>query len=185
MQRSIPARYTVCKVTECENLVGRKGARGWCTKHYQMWRLTGDPKGTTRQSESCRFWLKVSKTENCWIWTASKDQNGYGMFKSARVMVRSHRWAYEEQFGQIPEGLVLDHLCRNTSCVNPAHLEVVTNDENLERGWGRRIKTGWVNICANGHEYTAENTYINPLGRKVCRACSAESRLRYQERKAA
>ncbi|WP_435300626.1 HNH endonuclease signature motif containing protein [Timonella sp. A28] len=96
---------------------------------------------------------------------------------------RAHRWLFQYLNGPIPDGKVLDHLCRTTSCVNPNHLEVVDNQENLERGWGRRIKTGWVNFCINGHEYTSDNTYKNPLGRLVCRTCSAQSRLRYQERK--
>lgn len=174
----------ICSIPECGNLVGRKGARGWCTKHYQMWRLTGDPCGTTAPVPAERFWAKVEKTEYCWNWTHSTDGCGYGMFKDIR-MHRAHRWAYENLVGPIPEGLVIDHLCRNAQCVNPAHMEPVTNDENLERGWGRRVKTGWVNACINGHDFTAENTYINPLGRKVCRKCTTASRARHTKRKAA
>lgn len=173
-----------CSVDECESNVGPKGARGWCTKHYQMWRLTGDPSGSTAPTTRQRFFAKVKKTETCWIWQASKDENGYGMFRDGRSH-RAHRWLFEHTVSTVPDGLVLDHLCRNTSCVNPKHLEPVTNDENLERGWGRRIKTGAVNTCINGHEYTPSNTYINPLGRKVCRICSADSRTRHIKQKAA
>jgi len=176
--------HSECDVNGCTNLVGQKGARGLCTKHYQMWRLTGDPCGTTAPTESERFWGKVSKGPGCWTWNASTDGNGYGMFQSLG-MARAHRWAYEHIVGPIPDGLVLDHLCRNPGCVNPEHLEPVTNDENLSRGWGRRIKNGMANECINGHEYTELNTYIHPKGALVCRTCSAESRRRYQEKAAA
>jgi len=176
--------HTECEVQGCTNLVGPKGARGICTKHYQMWRKTGDPCGSTRPSDADRFWPKVRKGADCWVWQAGVDGCGYGMFSVTRT-VRAHRWAYEHLVGPIPEGLVLDHLCRNTRCVNPAHLEPVTNDENLFRGWGRRIKNGSVQGCINGHEYTELNTYINPKGALVCRTCSARSRRRYEERVAA
>lgn len=173
-----------CTVPGCSSLIGRKGARGWCSKHYQRWLKTGDPEGSTALGVSERFWMKVRKTPACWIWEASKDENGYGMFKDSR-MHRAHRWAYEHTVGPIPNGLVLDHLCRTPSCVNPAHLEPVTNDENLARGWGRRVKNHMVNSCINGHAFSPTNTYINPLGRKVCRTCMAQARNRYTTRKAA
>ena len=178
-----PKKYLPCVVVECTNLIGSKGGRGYCTKHYQMWRLTGDPCGSTAPTAEQRFWEKVVKTPTCWIWIKSTDDCGYGMFSDLQTH-RAHRWSYENLIGPIPAGLVLDHLCRNTRCVNPAHLEPVTNDENLERGWGRRVKNGWVNHCIHGHEFTLENTYINGQGRKVCRTCSAVSREKYTQRKA-
>lgn len=176
------ARYSPCKVQECSSLVGQKGARGFCTKHYQMWRMVGDPCGTTAQSEEDRFWKKVAKGPRCWTWTASKDEDGYGMFKAGRTL-RAHRWAYEHAVGLIPNGMVLDHLCRNASCVNPSHLEPVTNEENLLRGWGRRIKNGMTDECINGHKFTPENTYATPKGALVCRACSATSRRKYEQKR--
>lgn len=172
-----------CEVTECRNIVGRKGARGWCSKHYQMWLQTGDPQGSTAPTVEERFWAKVRRTGGCWWWLASTDDDGYGMFKDSRTH-RAHRWLYEQINGPLGPGLVLDHTCRNPRCVRPDHLDPVTNDENLERGLGRRIKTGLTDQCINGHRYTPENTYTNPLGRKVCRACAAVARAKY-ERKAA
>ena len=174
-----------CSVDACINLIGPKGARGWCTKHYQMWRLTGDPCGSTAPSASARFWPKVNKGPGCWEWLNSKDGCGYGMFSYNGSSMRAHRWSYEALVGPIPPGMQLDHLCRNPSCVNPSHLEPVTRDENLARGWGRRVKSGWVDHCINGHPYSAENTYTNPKGALVCRTCSAASRRRYEQRKAA
>lgn len=177
-----------CRVAGCKNIVGMKAAKGMCSKHYQMFLKTGDPLGTTAPPAIPaidRFNNMVVRTAKCWLWTGSMDGNGYGMFADQGRTFRAHRWMYEHAVAPIGEGLVLDHLCRTPSCVNPAHLEPVTNDENLERGWGRRIKNGWINNCINGHEYTSENTYVNPKGRLVCRACSHESRRRYEQRKAA
>jgi hypothetical protein len=84
-----------------------------------------------------RFWPKVQKTETCWLWMAGTDRKGYGVIGQGRRparMLQAHRVAYELCVGAIPEGLVLDHLCRNPPCVNPSHLEPVTNRENILRG---------------------------------------------------
>src|SRR5580698_2584776 len=82
-----------------------------------------------------RFWRLVEKTESCWNWKGGKT-NGYGCFQIAKVNFRAHRLAYELLRGPIPTGLHLDHLCRNRSCVNPDHLEPVTQRENTLRGEG-------------------------------------------------
>lgn len=182
--------YThTCSVGGCENKVGLKGARGWCPKHYQRWLNTGSPTGSTKKPPTPaaqRFWEKVDAAGPCWIWKAAKDGNGYGLFRVDKGHIhRAHRFAYEFLVGPIPDGLVLDHLCRNQACVNPDHLEPVTNDENCRRGIGRDVSQGRRNHCINGHDFTEENTYINPKGAKVCRTCSDRSRLKYQERKAA
>ena len=179
-------KYQPCTVSGCANLIGNKGGRGLCTKHYQMWLLTGDPCGSTAITDAERFWPKVNKAghEECWEWTASVDGNGYGSFHTD-ISTRAHRWAYLTIVGPVPDGHVLDHLCRNPSCVNPAHLEPVTNQENLARGWGRRLRNGMTDECINGHKYTPDNTYISPRGQQHCRACTAASRARYEQRKKA
>lgn len=84
-----------------------------------------------------RFIEKVDRSGECWIWTAAKKPNGYGQFHAGRTMVRAHRWAYEHLVGPIPADMTLDHLCRVRACVNPAHLEPVTNAENHHRGVAR------------------------------------------------
>lgn len=147
-----------------------------------------------------RFWAKVVKGDDCWEWTGCKT-NGYGRFKFEGKMVRAHRWSYEQAKGRIPDGLQIDHLCRNTSCVNPDHLEAVTAFENTQRSrWvedglakrkrGPRNGTPRPNPqprlkhCKRGHEFTPENTYIwrkkNGKETHACRAChrAAQDRRR-------
>jgi hypothetical protein len=93
-----------------------------------------------------RFWKKVEKSEGCWIWTGALDKDGYGIFKiglfadGTRRNVRAHRFAYEMEFGPIPVGLALDHLCRVRACVRPVHLEPVETRENRKRSPRKLIK---------------------------------------------
>ena len=85
-----------------------------------------------------RFWSKVHKGPDCWTWTAATDLDGYGVFWTGKKMRGAHRIAYKQFVGQIPDGLQIDHLCRNRNCVNPTHMEVVTPRENNLRGDGLR-----------------------------------------------
>ena len=87
-----------------------------------------------RKSISERFWEKVDKTATCWLWRASIRNHGYGRIKVNGRAEQAHRVAYELLVGPIPEGLTLDHLCRVRLCVNPAHLEPVTQKVNIRRG---------------------------------------------------
>lgn len=73
----------------------------------------------------------------CWIWKLTPTTNGYAQVRINNKGLRAHRVAYEEKFGPIPHGLVIDHLCRQPMCVNPDHLEAVTQGENIRRGWKR------------------------------------------------
>jgi hypothetical protein len=76
------------------------------------------------------FWERVVKSDGCWGWTGNKLQAGYGTFPVKRQSTLAHRFSYELHVGPIPEGMHIHHRCRNTSCTNPDHLEVVTQAEN-------------------------------------------------------
>lgn len=91
---------------------------------------------------SQRFWDKVEKTDGCWLWRAARDLNGYGRVgadEGPKRTMLAHRAAWTLLRGDIPDGLVLDHLCRNPQCVNPAHLEPVTQRVNLERARAAKL----------------------------------------------
>jgi hypothetical protein len=127
-----------------------------------------------------RFWPKVAVTETCWNWTGARQAGGYGRFAARKGhLVLAHRWSYEAAVGPIPPDMTIDHLCRNTSCVRPDHLEVVTREENALRGSRNAAKTH----CDRGHEFTPENTYVPPSrDHRACRECR---RLDYLKRRAA
>jgi len=103
----------------------------------------------------------------CWVWMGTVANNGYGKIGKSVA----HRIFYEQEFGPVPEGLQLDHLCRNRLCVNPAHLEPVTQRENIMRGTSPTAVNARKTHCIRGHEYTTENTYIRSNGYRMCRAC--------------
>lgn len=135
-----------------------------------------------------RFWSKVKKTDLCWLWTAGRFPSScgyYGCFRADGRNIRAHRYAYELLVGPIPEGLQLDHLCRNTLCVNPDHLEPVTARENNMRGFGVGAEHARKTHCHRGHPFSDENTRINPKdGRRICATCHRERNARHVARKA-
>ncbi len=119
-----------------------------------------------------RFWAKVDKTaENgCWNWTAGKIPQGYGQFNlTHKTACKAHRFAYIALVGPIPDGLVLDHLCRNRACVNPDHLEPVTQGTNARRGDAGAHNASKTH-CPAGHPYSDANTEHARRGRR-CRTC--------------
>ena len=129
-----------------------------------------------------RFWEKVDKDgpNGCWIWNAWKNDRGYGSFSPThREKIRAHRWAYEDVNGPIPEGYQLDHICRNRICVNPAHLEVVTPQQNTLRGQSFAAVNARKTHCPQGHTYDLFNTYVDLDGRRRCRACWTARRAKH------
>lgn len=79
-----------------------------------------------------RYWEKVDKTGECWLWTAYCTTDGYGQFRHDGKMIYSHRLAFEWGHGEIPEGMQVDHRCHQRNCVRPAHLRLVTNAQNMQ-----------------------------------------------------
>lgn len=124
-----------------------------------------------------RFWSKVRKTDNCWLWNASKvtSKSGlsYGEIWTGDRKQLAHRVSWKMANGSIPEGLTLDHLCRNTLCVRPDHLEVVSLKENILRGNGWAGRNARITHCPRGHVYAGNNIKPHLRGRS-CRSCNNE-----------
>lgn len=120
----------------------------------------------------------INKTEGCWLWTGWKNNKGYGMLTERGKHVLAHRMMWESINGPIPSGMELDHLCRNTLCVRPDHLEAVTHRENILRGAGPIPRNARKTHCPHGHVYDRKNTRLNN-GHRACRACG---RIRARER---
>lgn len=115
----------------------------------------------------------------CWEWNGYRDAEGYGYTTFRAKRARVHRVAYELMVGTIPEGLTLDHLCRNRACFNPAHLDPVPIGENVRRGEGATFKE--TDVCPNGHAKTSDNVRIRvSRGRtyRTCRECVREAKRR-------
>lgn len=173
-----------CQIVGCEQ---KHRARGLCYNHYTQARIRGDfvtqPHALRWANPLERFMAKVDQNgpNGCWVWTAAKDREGYGRFGVANNGVLAHRAGYEMMVGPIPDGLQIDHLCRNTSCVNPRHLEPVTPKVNVHRSFNVAALNVRKTHCIHGHEFTPENTAYIKLGR-ACRTCR---RLRSAAAKAA
>lgn len=131
---------------------------------------------------SDRLWSKVDKTGACWVWQGSVFGKGYGVFTFEGRRYIVHRLSYELVNGPIPDGLVIDHLCRNQLCVRPDHLEAVTHRVNILRGIGYTAVAARKTHCKRGHEFTPENTVKSTNGR-WCRECKRAWHREYNRRK--
>lgn len=120
----------------------------------------------------------------CWLWVGAHDNGGYGIFRNQKA----HRFSYTLHRGEIPEGLVLDHLCRVRCCVNPNHLEAVTAKENIRRGEVSLIHGSKTN-CPYGHPYDVDNIYYYKNSRnevlktRACRICKLIKQQAYRDKK--
>lgn len=131
------AKYGGCSIEGCER---KHNARGLCTTHYERWRKNGDPLVSGRPTALERFASKIefNQATGCIDWIAKATDGKYGSFNFEGKNWKAHRWAYEHLVEPVDPALDLDHLCRNTLCVNPDHLEPVTRSENLRRGAAAR-----------------------------------------------
>ena len=162
-------------------------------------RTMGRPRGSknavpyVRFNPTLRLELHVDRSgpvtargEPCWRWIGgSRTKGGYVRITAGGRGVMAHRWAYELLVGPIPEGLTIDHLCRVTDCVNPAHLEAVTQRTNIVRGDGPAARNVVKTHCPQGHPYDETNTYRRPDGGRDCKLCINERSRRRNERRRA
>jgi hypothetical protein len=128
-----------------------------------------------------RFWSKVRKTDSCWEWTSTFN-NGYGRFATCSNAISTqhyaHRFSYTLCKGPIPEGMTIDHICRNKKCVNPNHLELVTLKENILRGFSPSAVNARRTHCFQGHPFSGKNLIIEGRHRR-CRMCHYIRNNRY------
>lgn len=152
---------------------------GWCAGHYTQWHKRGHRRELMQPLREpdplVRFFARIdwdSDPRGCFRWTGSVRvrqrycPDGYGSVQIGRKSWATHRLFYELCYGPVPEGLVLDHLCRNTICCNPTHLEAVTMGENTLRGNGPTAQNARKATCPRGHEYDSHDGV-----RRYCSIC--------------
>ena len=166
-----------------------------CAAHLARLQRYGNATASPIKTAEERFWANVNKNGPvpayrpalgpCWLWTASvhRKKGGYGRLGVNGRYVLAHCFAYELLVGPVRDGLELDHLCRVTRCVNPAHLEPVTHAVNMDRGISIQAINGRKTHCDHGHEFTPENTLRRPDGGRRCRTCNNRIQAAYKQRK--
>ncbi len=172
-----------CTITGCSRPYD---ARGWCKRHYMRWFRTGDPLAGSSYAidvpADIRFWERVTASGACWQWEGPVNRAGYGQFYERPRTVPAHRWSWGHLVGGIPDDLVLDHLCRNHSCVDPDHLEPVTHAENVLRGYGISALNARKTHCKRGHLLAGDNLYPRADGGRECVTCTRERNARRDAR---
>jgi hypothetical protein len=165
-----PGQIAPCSVADCTRPAI---AREMCTLHYQRWQRNGTTELQPRASLRDRLLSQVDRSaDGCWNWLGQVTNN-YGRTGISRSKVWAHRASYEEFVGRIPPGFQIDHLCKNTVCINPDHLEAVTPRVNTLRSDSLSAIAARRTHCAAGHEYTDENTRQRRDRRaRVCRTCA-------------
>jgi hypothetical protein len=140
----------------------------YCLMHYKRWKRRGTTHDIMPEE---RFFACIAQVGDCWVWCGTTQVGGYGKFMADSRSYLAHRWAYEYMRAGIPDGLHLDHLCSNPPCVNPWHLEPVTQQENLRRSNNHVGMNARKTHCLRNHEFTPDNTYVDKRGRRMCRRC--------------
>lgn len=177
---SVGVAHAVSAVSDLDAGVEREG--------HERVRLDWCVRASLSETAITRFWAKVNRggDDACWLWKGATDGTGrYGSFSVNGKLERAHRVAYELLVGPVPEDLVLDHLCKVTLCVNPRHLEPVTQYENIMRGDSLQAQNARKTHCPRGHPYDM----VMPNGGRTCRTCfrelNREAVRRYRAKKKA
>lgn len=135
------------------------------------------------KQETVKFWRQIRILDNgCWEWTGGRSSAGYGRFVPWRTQKNkyAHRLSYEYCIGPIPNGLQIDHLCRNRACINPLHMEAVTRKENIRRGMCFSGINARKTHCIHGHPLSGENLYIVYGRGRVERRCRECHRIKFR-----
>lgn len=191
-----------CRVASCPNTLDTHGVRGLCSAHYARLKNWGslreDLPIQSQKPVEIRFWTQIEESPTgCWLWQGSVNDQGYGRVgtggSAGGTRALAHRWCYEYMIGEVPEGLVLDHVvCNTPRCVNPYHLEPVTLAVNTARAHALGVHKAAQEAkrtkptCKRGHRLEGENLYLPPNGlQRVCKTCRLATDRRYKARQRA
>lgn len=141
-----------CSIDGCER---PRRARGWCQRHYDLWRRNGDPLMASRyETQDQAFLARLASDGDCIVYTGQKSRKGYGQISINGRLTPAHRYSWTRKNGPIPEGMQIDHICFNKACVKIAHLRLTTpqqNKSNVDGAYRTNKSTGIRNVHQDKH----------------------------------
>lgn len=163
-----------------------------CSRAYRCGGLIMPGYAATPIAERLRRSIRINAKTSCWEWQKHVGAWGYPQIgigsrkDGSRRIVYAHRLSYETFVASIPAEYQVDHLCRNKCCINPLHLEAVTEAENIRRAGGGNVfgaKQRAKTLCPKGHEYSGRNLLLKKGGKRQCRACTVVSTRAWRARR--